>query len=142
MKNNYFRKSTNSKPKETTPLDIQLPIQLSQANGNLWTWEYDGKQMRNHFASGFWFSQDGKNAFWGWQELQNHIITSIKSVDILSDATGRQYVEVKRKGEKTWRQYVDEAVCVCFHGRCKPNQRVNHIDGDIRNCDADNLEWE
>lgn len=145
MKNNYFRKSTNSKPKETTPIDIQLPIQLTQASGsNLWTWEYGDQQMRNHFASGFWYSQDGKNVFWGWQELKDHTITSIKKVDILMDATsGRQYVEVKRKDKPTWKQYLDEAVCICFHGRPEnPNQHVNHKDGNICNCNADNLEWE
>lgn len=144
MKNNNFRKPVNSKSKPTTPFGIQLPIQLSQSSGsNLWTWEYEGKQMRNHFASGFWYSQDGENVFWGWNELQSHTITIIKTVDILKDANGRQYVEVKRKGEHTWKQYLDEAVCICFHGRPEnPNQRVNHKDGNIYNCDADNLEWE
>lgn len=142
MKNNYFSKS--NKPKaNTAPFGIKLPIQLSQASGsNLWTWEFGGKQMRNHFASGFWYSQDGKNVFWGLLNQQEHCITILKTVDILTDSNGRQYVEVKRKGKQTWEQYVDEAVCICFHGRpTNPNERVNHIDGDIRNCDAANLEW-
>lgn len=144
MANNYFRKPTNSKPNETTPIDIQLPIQLTQASGsNLWTWEYGGQQMRNHFASGFWYSQNGKNVFWGWQKFDSHTITSVKKVDILQDASGRQYVEVKQNGKATWKQYLDEAVCTCFHARpVNPNQRVNHKDGNIRNCDADNLEWQ
>ena len=144
MKNNYFRKPTNSTPKETTPVGIQLPIQLSQASGsNLWTWEYEGKQMRNHFASGFWYSQDGKHVFWAWQEQETHTITRLKKVDVLMDASGRQYVEVKRKDKPTSKQYLDEAVCICFHGRPEnPNQRVTHKDDDIGNCDAVNLEWE
>lgn len=144
MRNNSYSKTTNHRANASAPFGIQLPIQLIQARGNnLWTWEYGGKQMRNHFASGFWYSQDGKNVFWGWQDLQSHTITSLKTVDILKDANGRQYVEVKRKGEQTWKQYLDEAICICFHGRPEnPNLRVNHKDGNICNCDAENLEWE
>lgn len=131
------------KAKSAAPLGIQLPIQLSQATcNNLWTWEFNGNQVRNHFASGFWYTQDGRNVFWGWHEQETHSITILKTVEILADASGRQYVEVKRKGEQVWKQYIDEAVCICFHGRSKPNQRVSHIDGDIFNCEADNLKWE
>lgn len=123
------------------PYGIQLPVQLHQERGNLWTWRFNGIQMRNHFASGYWFSQDGLNAFQAWQDLQNHTLTSVKAVEILSDASGRQYVEVNKKG-KTWKQYVDEAVCACFHGRLtNPNDRPHHIDGDISNNAADNLMW-
>lgn len=142
MKNNYSAKNKKQKA-ATAPFGLQLPIQLAQENGsNLWTWQFNDLQMRNHFASGFWYSEDGHYVFWAWQDLQNHILTSLKVVDVLVDSNDRKYVEVNRKGEPTWKQYLDEAVCTCFHGRCKPNQRVNHIDGDMRNCNADNLEWE
>lgn len=136
------RPLTNNKPKvNNTHSGIQQPIQLTQKKGNLWKWRYNGVQVRNHFASDFWYSQDGKNVFWGWQE-QQHTLSNLKNVQILADATGRQYVEVKRNGSQTWKQYIDVAVCVCFHGRpSNPNDRLIHIDGDIHNCAADNLKW-
>lgn len=143
MKTNYYPKPQTPTSHSAAPFGLQLPIQLSQASGSsLWTWQFNGQQMRNHFASGFWYSQDGKNVFWGWQDLQQHKLTSLKTVEILHDDRGRQYVEVKRKGEQTWKQYLDEAVCTCFHGRPEPNQRINHINGDISDCEADNLEWD
>lgn len=145
MKNNYLDESKAN----NTPFDLQLPIQLEQVNGsNLWTWRFKGIQMRNHFASGFWFSEDGKHVFWAWQDQEKHQLTSLKAVEILSDKTRHQYVEVKHKNneqkyDSVRRQYIDEAVCTCFHGRPEnPNQRVNHKDGNICNCEADNLKWE
>lgn len=141
MKNNYFSKS--NKPKaNTAPFGLQLPIQLAQENGsNLWTWYFRGLQMRNHFVSGFWYSEDGRYVFWGWQDLPTHTLTSLKTVDIHADDNGRQYVEVKRQGEQSWKQYLDEAVCTCFHGKPKPGQFANHKDGNHSNCEADNLVW-
>lgn len=139
MKNNYLDESKEN----NAPLVLQLPIQLEQVNGsNLWTWRFKGIQMRNHFSSGFWFSEDGKHVFWAWQDQEKHQLTSLKAVEILSVASVRQYVEVKRKGEQTWKQYVDEAVCTCFHGRPQLGQFPRHIDGNLNNDAADNLQWD
>lgn len=139
MKNNYLDESKAN----NTPFDLQLPIQLEQENGsNLWTWRFKGIQMRNHFASGFWFSEDGKHVFWAWQDQEKHQLTSLKAVEILSVASVRQYVEVKRKSEQTWKQYVDEAVCTCFHAKPQLGQFPRHIDGNLNNDAADNLQWD
>lgn len=139
MKNNYLDESKEN----NAPFGIQLPIQLEQENGsNLWTWRFKGIQMRNHFSSGFWFSEDGKHVFWAWQDQEKHQLTSLKAVEILSVASVRQYVEVKRKSEQTWKQYVDEAVCTCFHAKPQLGQFPRHIDGNLNNDAADNLQWD
>lgn len=139
MKNNYLDESKEN----NAPLGIQLPIQLEQENGsNLWTWRFKGIQMRNHFSSGFWFSEDGKHVFWAWQDQEKHQLTSLTAVEILSVASVRQYVEVKRKGEQPWKQYVDGAVCTCFHAKPQLGQFPRHIDGNLNNDAADNLQWD
>lgn len=142
MKTNYYPKPQTPTSHSAAPFGLQLPIQLSQEHGrNLWTWQYNGQQVRNHFVSGFWYTEDGENVFWAWQDLNTHCLTSLKPVAILTDSAGRLYVEVKRKGEEMWNQFLDEAVCTCFHAKPKNGQVVRHIDGNKANCSADNLEW-
>lgn len=126
----------------SAPFGLQLPIKLIQEDGsNLWTWYLQGLQMRYHFASGFWYSEDGDHVLWAWQDWQNHELTKLKVVEILSEASGREFVEVKKQGEESLKQYLDEAVCTCFHAKSKPGQVVHHKDGDINNCNSDNLIW-
>lgn len=121
---------------------ITTPVKLSpKSNSRLWTFTYQGMEMRFHFQSGLWYSRNGEYVFWAWNDWANHQLTTIKAVEILKDDDGRQFVMVRHNGKEHRKQYVDEAVCTCFKGTAKPGQVVCHTDGDITNCTADNLKW-
>lgn len=87
-------------------------------------------KTRNYYPSKMTITRDGKEV----RNLKDGRLLTIKK-----DKYGRKYVQSKEYG-KVW---IDEmtATCYCHRDKSSHNDYIIHKDGDIGNCDADNLQW-
>lgn len=110
--------------------------------------EYDGDEYGFYHKpidtnkTPFCVSPKGAKAGGGYIDWTNRKFKTFYPYKVYSDANGRLKVKVKQQDE-TWEEYdMVTVVCTVFNGNpLDSNHVVKFKDGNVGNCDADNLYW-
>lgn len=110
--------------------------------------EHDGDEYGFYYKplaadkTPFCVSAMGAKAGGGYIDWTKKKFNTFYPYKVYSDANGRLKVMVKQKDE-TWEEYdMATVVCTVFNGNpLNSNHVVKFKDGNVGNCDADNLYW-
>lgn len=82
-------------------------------NGNWPEWEWMGEIFRPYYAGSLWLNRTASHVYWAYMDRDEYTITSVKPLEVKSDADGKLFVETYIKGAKTT-TYLDDALKTCF----------------------------
>lgn len=110
--------------------------------------EHDGDEYGFYYKpidadkTPFCVSAKGAKAGGGYIDWTNRKFNTFYSYRVYSNANGRLKVKVKQQDEN-WEEYdMATVVCTVFNGNpLDSNHVVKFKDGNVGNCDADNLYW-
>lgn len=124
---------------------VNQPTQINQPLKNPQVLNLQGVDYSFYYDGKFCVSRKGGLACWMHIDWKANPITYDKATkyDVNVDAIGRKYVKVKQS-DGTWKDF-DMAVAVAktyLKDPISPNMEVKFKDGDVGNCDADNLYWD
>lgn len=143
--NNSGTSTTTWKMAPITPSSV-VPNQPNKPKVKLL--EHDGDEYGFYYnplaadKTPFCVSAKGAKAGGGYIDWTNRKFNTFYPYKVYSDAIGRLKVKVKQQDE-TWEEYdMATVVCTVFNGNpLDPNHVVKFKDGNVGNCDADNLYW-
>ena len=143
--NNPGTSTTTWKMAPITPSSV-VPNQPNKPKVKLL--EHDGEEYGFYYKpSGdgktpFCISAKGAKAGGGYIDWTNRKFNTFYPYKVYSDANGRLKVKVKQQ-DGTWEEYdMATVVCTVFNGNpLDSNHVVKFKDGNVSNCDADNLYW-
>lgn len=115
-------------------------IQVKKPNVTIF--QYDNGEWAFYFEGKFCVSRKHSLAAWMAIDWEKKTYSKVTPYRIHTRSDGSKYVSVKQK-DGTYKDFeLDIAVCTTFNGPPSiPNAKVRHIDGNLGNCDASNLEW-
>lgn len=135
---------TGLAPVKMTPIAIQ-PTQSNQAMRNPQIFNYQGIDYSFYHEGKFCVSRNGGLACWmhiDWS-VRPAIFDKPIPYNVKVGSDGRKFVSVKQS-DGTWKDF-DMAVAVAktyLKEPTSPNMEVKFKDGNVGNCDADNLYWD
>lgn len=129
-----------------TPTSSFVPNQPNKPKVKLL--EHDGEEYGFYHKpidsdkTPFCVSAKGAKAGGGYIDWTNKKFNTFYSYRVYSNANGRLKVKVKQQ-DGTWEEYdMATVVCTVFNGNpLDSNHVVKFKDGNVGNCDADNLYW-
>lgn len=143
--NNSGTSTTTWKMAPITPSSV-VPNQPNKPKVKLL--EHDGEEYGFYYKpidsdkTPFCVSAKGAKAGGGYIDWTNKKFNTFYPYKVYSNANGRLKVKVKQQ-DGTWEEYdMATVVCTVFNGSTlDSNHVVKFKDGNIGNCDADNLYW-
>lgn len=134
---------TGLAPVQMPPIAV-LPTQINQAMKNPQIFNYQGIDYSFYHEGKFCVSRNGGLACWMHIDWSVSPATYNKTIPytVKVDGNGRKFVSVKQS-DGTWKDF-DMAVAVAktyLKEPTSPNMEVKFKDGNVGNCDADNLYW-
>lgn len=143
--NNSGTSTTTWKMAPITPSSV-VPNQPNKPKVKLL--EHDGDEYGFYYKpidsdkTPFCVSAKGAKAGGGYIDWTNRKFNTFYPYKVYSNANGRLKVKVKQQ-DGTWEEYdMATVVCTVFNGSTlDSNHVVKFKDGNIGNCDADNLYW-
>lgn len=118
-----------------------IPPQPKKPNVNIFY--YEDHEYGFNFDLKFCVSKTDGLAAWMMIDWQTKTYSKVIPYKTLKSPDGRRVVKVKQP-DKSYREFdVATAVCTTFNGKPSDSTMVVKFkDGDITNCDADNLYWD
>lgn len=143
--NNSGTNTTTWKMAPITPSSV-IPNQPNKPKVKLL--EHDGEEYGFYYKpiddgkTSFCVSSKGAKAGGGYIDWTALKFNTFYPYKVYSDAIGRLKVKVKQQ-DGTWEEYdMATVVCTVFNGNpLDSNHVVKFKDGNVGNCDADNLYW-
>lgn len=109
---------------------------------NVTIFQYGNEEWAFYFEGKFCVSREHSFAAWMSIDWEKKTYSKVMPYRIHIRPNGSKYVSVKQT-DGTYKDFeLDVAVCTTFNGApSTANAKVRHIDGNLGNCDASNLEW-
>lgn len=103
---------------------------------------YQGNDYGFYFDEKFFVSKKNGLAAWMYVDWKTKTTSRVIPYNIHTNPNGSKYVSVKQEDDSYKDIDLATAVCTTFNGKpLDPNQVVKFKDGNVGNCDADNLYW-
>ncbi len=138
-----FHTSIQSLPISATSQNVPQANSIKRPNVTIFT--YKGEEYAFYYEGKFCVSKKNGKAAWlkiNW-ETKTHNQDAAKPYDVFSRKDGTLAVNVKQQSGSYVEFDMAKAICRTFNGNPTfPDMIVKFRDGNVGNCDADNLYWD